>query len=659
MTFRTKLDFSSNRQVKQHEATITILSGGTSFGLTFSALTSGPDLTTSGVSETYTSVASTFSGNTGTTNYTWYDTRMSLGASYLSAITPSNSATTQNTGKIYTPNTTTVIDGNIVNLSYSGVEFDIIGIAMVGLGGGAYSGTILTTTLNILSANTLDFTGRTIWNDVSGITRTERLIVTNNPQVGYVLKCVDSEGMAEWVIDNSGTTVSAVWTAGTGTYSAVLGGSAGVASGYTSISAGLGTEAWGNYSYAEGFFTTAEGARSHAEGNLTTAYGGSSHSEGENTYATGATSHAEGQSTVAAGTTSHAEGNTTTASGSNSHSEGNSTKAIGDRSHAEGSHTISSGEASHAEGNTTTASGSNSHSEGNSTKAIGDRSHAEGYGTTANGNNSHAGGYITIATGDNSFVHGTLSFANGSSVIVLGNNITGTTANTTYVADLVIDGLTSTDPIATDSNGKIVAGVSDARLKQNVNVLTNSLNIINNLRGVSFEYTEASEMGDGIRYGFIAQEVKEFVPDIVRLRAKGNGMYNLNYNEIVPILVEAVKELSQGVTTSNNTHLETQTILAEDNNIDLNYSGNQQTALGGGLTVLHAKGQNLSAEIITDENGDWTTNNDFKAKFLTIPLYTPTSSDDNNGNEGNLTRDNDYLYLKTESGWKRTNLESF
>jgi hypothetical protein len=245
------------------------------------------------------------------------------------------------------------------------------------------------------------------------------------------------------------------------------------------------------------------------------------------------------------------------------------------------------------------------------------------------------------------------------SVIIGGQNITGTTNDTVYVPDLVIDGLTSTDPIATDSNGKIVAGTSDARLKQNINGLSNSLDVIKNLRGVSFEYTLESEMGSGIRYGFIAQEVQEFVPNIVRNRAKGDGMLSLNYNEIVPILVEAVKELSSGLTTSNNTHLETQTILAEDNNVELNFNGNQQTAIGGGLSILHAKGQDQSADLITDGDGNFITNNDFKPNALTIPLYTPTSSNDTVGSEGNITRDDNYMYVKTSTGWKRTNLENF
>jgi len=42
-----------------------------------------------------------------------------------------------------------------------------------------------------------------------------------------------------------------------------------------------------------------------------------------------------------------------------------------------------------------------------------------------------------------------------------------------------------------------------------------------------------------------------------------------------------------------------------------------------------------------------------------IPHYTPTSSNDSYGNIGNETSDDDYLYIKTNNGWKRTPLQSF
>ena len=275
MTFRTKLDFSSNRQVKQHEQTFTSLSGGTTFGLTFSALTTGPNLNTTGITETQTFGVSTFSGNYGTTNYTWYDSRMQLGTSALSALTPLNTATTQNTGQVYTGTSFITVDGNTSATLYTGVSFDIGNIVLTDLGGGVYSGTVVSNVIDYLSAATLDFNGRPIWVDSNGITRTERLIVTNNPQVGYVLTCVDSEGMASWSASSGGTVgTSTGWSAGTGTNALATINNGNIAS--------------GNYSIAEGRFTQAIGLRSHAEGLLTIASGSNSHASGRQTLASGA-----------------------------------------------------------------------------------------------------------------------------------------------------------------------------------------------------------------------------------------------------------------------------------------------------------------------------------------------------------------------------------
>ena len=38
--------------------------------------------------------------------------------------------------------------------------------------------------------------------------------------------------------------------------------------------------------------------------------------------------------------------------------------------------------------------------------------------------------------------------------------------------------------------------------------------------------------------------------------------------------------------------------------------------------------------------------------------YTPTGTNDSNGNVGNITWDNEYLYIKTSNGWKRVHLNN-
>ncbi len=617
MEFRTKLDYSDNRQIKQRERTETTLSGGTIFGVPFSALTSGPNGSTSAQTSQYIGVSSTFSGNSATTVFTWGISNVSIVDPYISALTPSNSGLTQDVNPIFVSSSSTVIDGNTVNLTYSGVSAsNLYAISMSEPTPGNYTGTVLTDFF-IYSAQGLDFTGRTIWVDNTEILRTKKLIVSDNPQPGYVLTS-DYEGMGTWQPVSAVTSGTTFWSASTGTNAIVVEYSDSIASGTLAL--------------GEGFRTTAIGDYSHAEGQNTTATGNSAHSEGYYSKAFGNYSHTEGYFTTAIGSQSHAEGSETTASGNSSHAEGNNTIASGVRSHAEGSATIS----------------------------IGNASHSEGRQTTAIGQYSHAGGNNSIASGDTSFIHSTNSIVSGNrSAVIGGSGINGSANDTVYVPDLVIDGLTSQDPIATDANGKIVAGTSDIRLKKNINSLTNALDVVKNLRGISFEYTEESNMGSGIRFGFIAQEVQEIVPDMVRLRAKGDGTLNLNYTEVIPWLVEAIKDLTNVNISNSELILETQTIAAEDNNIELNYGGNKDTAFGGGITIINGVDSNTNSEFKINSDGDWVSNNLIIAKGIVLPTYTPTSSSDIYGKNGEITIDDNYLYIKTEQGWKRSPLELF
>lgn len=85
---------------------------------------------------------------------------------------------------------------------------------------------------------------------------------------------------------------------------------------------------------------------------------------------------------------------------------------------------------------------------------------------------------------------------------------------------------------------------SDARYKTNIQTLDNSLSRLMKIRGCSYEFNTV-EMPDknfsqGERFGFIAQEIKDIFPEVVR--QDKNGMYAVNYDGFIPVLVEAVKE---------------------------------------------------------------------------------------------------------------------
>lgn len=87
-----------------------------------------------------------------------------------------------------------------------------------------------------------------------------------------------------------------------------------------------------------------------------------------------------------------------------------------------------------------------------------------------------------------------------------------------------------------------IAAFSDRKIKKNIRPLQNSLNKILNLNGVDFLRRDVS---NSKRYiGLIAQEVEEFIPEIV---GEVNGIKTVAYSNIVAVLVEAIKELHQQI----------------------------------------------------------------------------------------------------------------
>ena len=84
---------------------------------------------------------------------------------------------------------------------------------------------------------------------------------------------------------------------------------------------------------------------------------------------------------------------------------------------------------------------------------------------------------------------------------------------------------------------------SDARLKKNVRDLEGSLDKTLKLRGVKFDWIDENKSKDNL--GFIAQEVEEVIPEVVQdiISIDGDEHKVVNYQAVVPILVEAIKEL--------------------------------------------------------------------------------------------------------------------
>ena len=101
--------------------------------------------------------------------------------------------------------------------------------------------------------------------------------------------------------------------------------------------------------------------------------------------------------------------------------------------------------------------------------------------------------------------------------------------------------------------GDIVAYYSDDRLKIKLGNLENALEKVNSLNGFTYKPNEAAlALGvdqDEVRVGVSAQEVQAVLPEAVKDAPVANteGYLTVQYEKIVPLLIEAIKELSAKV----------------------------------------------------------------------------------------------------------------
>ena len=99
---------------------------------------------------------------------------------------------------------------------------------------------------------------------------------------------------------------------------------------------------------------------------------------------------------------------------------------------------------------------------------------------------------------------------------------------------------------------------SDERVKENVTDISDALPTLDSLRPVTFNYTDAYSSDTDIpstkKWGFIAQEFKDVIPEGVSEKAHYDydDFHILNTDMLVPLLVKAVKELKAEVEQLKN-----------------------------------------------------------------------------------------------------------
>ena len=307
----------------------------------------------------------------------------------------------------------------------------------------------------------------------------------------------------------------------------------------TNTASGVYSIAMGSSAQANGGYSTVIGTQSVATDIGSIAIGGGVNSDG--LYSVGL-----GSSIAASGDYSMAMGYETQASGYSSTAMGNGTTANGDYSTAMGIGTQASGDYSTAMGNNTTASGSTSTALGYQTNASGNQSIAIGWRTNSNGAVSTAIGAATNAEDYISFAIGTHnktdetpnpdSFSFENTAFVIGNggfnsngDFIGTDESRSNAFEVLFDGTTT---IAGDLNIN-----SDARLKANIISLGATLSKLLQIDGKT--YTMKKDTNHKKKIGLLAQDIEKVFPELV---TETNDIKSVNYQGLVPVLINAMKE---------------------------------------------------------------------------------------------------------------------
>ena len=317
------------------------------------------------------------------------------------------------------------------------------------------------------------------------------------------------------------------------------------------FSAGYASRAIGNKSTATGFRNTASGDSSvalgnynYATGDATIALGKENWAEGASTAAIGFKNHAAGGGSVALGQENIAWGTTNFTSGyQNVAGDVNAEVGTAGSATAMGTGTIASGRSSFSANNNTTASN-------HASAALGLSTTADNFGMLAIGVNNTSGTGDPTIDPDN---YGGYYYADGQYTgtpvgvaFVIGN---GDINSTTGLA-----GSNSSNAFVVNYDGSATLSGdltinSDARLKSNIISLGSTLSKLLMIDGKSYSMkTNESES----KIGLLAQDVQKAFPELVKTTNDSNQTLSVNYQGLIPVLINAIKEQQKQIKELKN-----------------------------------------------------------------------------------------------------------
>lgn len=166
----------------------------------------------------------------------------------------------------------------------------------------------------------------------------------------------------------------------------------------------------------------------------------------------------------------------------------------------------------------------------------------------------------------------TINFGGAASSITIGSsagtltiinpNVMASNANFTFKS-LGVGTTASGTTGEIRATGNISSNYSDERLKENIELITNAVEKVEQLRGVTYTPNSIAESFGFIKkqeVGVLAQDVKQVLPEAVRpapfdimlyedteISRSGENYMTVQYEKLVPLLVEAIKELNKEI----------------------------------------------------------------------------------------------------------------
>lgn len=136
-----------------------------------------------------------------------------------------------------------------------------------------------------------------------------------------------------------------------------------------------------------------------------------------------------------------------------------------------------------------------------------------------------------------------------SEIQMIGPMVVGNSDDNTLSGTITADGNIR-------SKGDVTAfySASDKRLKDNINIIDGALDKVNKISGYTFNYKNRPELRIA---GVIAQELKEVLPEAVytideELDGEKTDVFAVRYDSVVPLLIEAIKELKSEIEELKN-----------------------------------------------------------------------------------------------------------